>query len=169
MHIRQEDYEHFQDNTIHTDDMIAFLEHLEECDFCLNEFIREEETHAINTPAYLKEQILNRAASPNIQMAKTAAETSAKMQMLYHSLQTAAGVILALLLLFSIGKMDFSSIQIQSNISEFMTTEKDYSPPKNHLMEFTRSIGEGLTGSTQIFSDYLNDFSNKISHGGTTK
>ena len=77
--------------------MIAFLEHLDQCDFCLDQMI-EEEIRNTDQPApdYLAEQILNRAAAPDVQAAKAVRTTSRKMQLFYYGLRTATGMIAAL-------------------------------------------------------------------------
>ena len=41
MHIPQDELQKFQDGTMNTDEMIHFLEHMEQCDFCLDELLRK--------------------------------------------------------------------------------------------------------------------------------
>ena len=42
MHIPQDELQKFQDGTMNTDEMIHFLEHMEQCDFCLDELLQNE-------------------------------------------------------------------------------------------------------------------------------
>ena len=62
----------------------------------------EQENNSTDTaPSYLMEQILDKAGSGEVQLARAANKASRKIQLLHYSLQTAAGVMVALLLLFS--------------------------------------------------------------------
>ena len=95
MHVREKSLNKITDsNTVSTEEMIAFLEHLDQCDFCLDQMI-EEEIRNTDQPApdYLAEQILNRAAAPDVQAAKAVRTTSRKMQLFYYGLRTATGMI----------------------------------------------------------------------------
>ena len=58
MHVREKSLNKITDsNTVSTEEMIAFLEHLDQCDFCLDQMI-EEEIRNTDQPApdYLAEQ-----------------------------------------------------------------------------------------------------------------
>ena len=104
MHVREKSLNKITDSdTVSTEEMIAYLEHLDQCDFCLDQMI-EEEIRNTDQPApdYLAEQILNRAAAPDVQAAKAVRTTSRKMQLFYYGLRTATGMIAALFLLFVI-------------------------------------------------------------------
>ena len=111
MHVREKSLNKITDsNTVSTEEMIAFLEHLDQCDFCLDQMI-EEEIRNTDQPApdYLAEQILNRATAPDVQAAKAVRTTSRKMQLFYYGLRTATGMIAALFLLFVIQQADLST------------------------------------------------------------
>ena len=100
-----------------TDETIMLLEHLSNCDFCLNDLIsKEEQRPTVSAPAYLQEQILRKAASPEIQAQKAVKHTSYRMQMFYCGLRAATGVIVALFLLFTLGSVDFASLNPPQNI-----------------------------------------------------
>ena len=82
MHLDEKKLKKFQNNEMDTNDMLAFLEHLDTCDFCLEQMLDMEDAHpAVSTPIYLKEEILSRAASPEIQAQKALRSTSHKMQL----------------------------------------------------------------------------------------
>lgn len=168
MHIDDKELNNFHNETMDSETLRAFLEHLENCDFCLDQMIHQEEEKCIAAPSYLKEQILNKASSPEVQVAKAASETSRKMQMLYYSLQTAAGVLAALFLLFSIGSIE---LPIPSSHSEYNaqaenTQETTSKQRGNRLYDFTKDIGQTITDNTGFVTDYLNEFSNKLLNGG---
>lgn len=167
MHLNEKDFEKFHNNTIDTRDMIAFLEHLDKCDYCLDEVMHRETQHSgVTTPSYLKEQILSKAGSPEVRTMKAASETSGKMHLLYYSLRTAVGVIAALVLLFTIGNVDFSSFRSQF-LPKTITAENAAETPKNnYLSSFTHDVGQGISNGTQTIISRLNDFSNKLINGG---
>lgn len=83
MHVREKSLNKITDSdTVSTEEMIAFLEHLDQCDFCLDQMIEEEIQNTCQpAPDYLAEQILNRAAAPDVQAAKAVRTTSRKMQL----------------------------------------------------------------------------------------
>lgn len=63
MHIPQDELQKFQDGTMNTDEMIHFLEHMEQCDFCLDELLQNEDAASEYAPSYLQDEILKKAAS----------------------------------------------------------------------------------------------------------
>ncbi|MDO4273799.1 MAG: hypothetical protein Q4D16_09020 [Eubacteriales bacterium] len=166
MHIDKNDFKNFQGNAMDTQDMIAFLEHLDQCSFCLDQFIHEEEeTCSLTTPVYLKEQILAKATSPEVKAAKSASDTSRRMQLFYYSLRTAAGVVAALFLLFSVSQIDFTSIQATPSV-QTEAHQPSARPGSSYVSDFTQGIGKGISDGAKRFTNYLSDFSNKIVNGG---
>lgn len=157
MHIDDKKLNTFQDGTLDSQNMIAFLEHLDHCDFCLNQMIQQEEVPRITAPSYLKEQILSKASSPEVQVVKAASETSRKMQLLYFSLHTAIGVLAALFLLFCIGTTDFSLIKHDHIIQTERNQEITKKWQGNQLYDFTQGIGQGITNNTSSVTHYLNN------------
>ena len=109
MHINSNDLNNFQNEEMNTDEIIAFLEHMNHCDYCLNQLVDEYTDHASSAPAYLKGTIMERVTAPDIQIQKTAADATYKMRFFYEGLRTVVGVVLALVMLFSLGQMDFVS------------------------------------------------------------
>ena len=57
MHIPQDELQKFQDGTMNTDEMIHFLEHMEQCDFCLDELLQNEDAASEYAPSYLQDEI----------------------------------------------------------------------------------------------------------------
>ena len=62
MHIPQDKLQKFQDGAMNTDEMIHFLEHIDQCDFCLEQLLQDEETSSEHAPAYLQDKILKEAS-----------------------------------------------------------------------------------------------------------
>ena len=59
MHINDNDLNDFQRGTMNTNETILFLEHLNQCDYCLEQLIEQSEQETqIAAPAYMKETIL---------------------------------------------------------------------------------------------------------------
>ena len=100
MHINSNDLNNFQNEEMNTDEIIAFLEHMKHCDYCLNQLADEYTDHASSAPAYLKETIMERVTAPDIQIQKTAADATYKMRFFYEGLRTVVGVVLALVMFF---------------------------------------------------------------------
>ena len=158
-------------NTVSTEEMIAFLEHLDQCDFCLDQMI-EEEIRNTDQPApdYLAEQILNRAAAPDVQAAKAVRTTSRKMQLFYYGLRTATGMIAALFLLFVIQQADlstFSGVSIPESGKSAIRTEVSAHPET--LSRLSQNISAELSRSSDKLTGYIRNFSNKILNGGDLK
>ena len=85
------------------------------------------------------------------------------MQLLHYSLQTAAGVIVALLLLFSIPNLDFTSLhQDTSSQTDRILPEHE----NGRLYQFTRELGQNIGDGTSSFIKYVSDFSSKLMNGG---
>ena len=168
MHIQKNEFEAFENNLMNTDEMIAFLEHLDNCNYCLEEMSDHiGDTSCTPAPAYLKNQILTRAAAPDVQTARAASVTSYKVQLFYYSLRTVAGIIGALFVLFGVCQLDFSptytNYEGKTQMSQTIHTEQ---PEENHLYHFSKKVSRNLSDSSQKITDYLSDLSNKIVNGG---
>ena len=94
MHINSNDLNNFQNEEMNTDEIIAFLEHMNHCDYCLNQLVDEYTDHASSAPAYLKGTIMERVTAPDIQIQKTAADATYKMRFFYEGLRTVVGLSL---------------------------------------------------------------------------
>lgn len=168
MHLDEKALEKFQNEEMNARKMTAFLEHIDNCDFCLEKMLEKEDAApTISAPLYLKGEILSRAASPEIQAQKTLRTTSHKMQLFYLGVRTAVGVAAALVLLFTVSsQIDFTSVSLR------IPLQTEASPPtqpvqkKDYLYNFSRGISDGLSYGSQKITDYLNDVSNKLLHGG---
>ena len=55
MHFQDKDFDSFENNTMSTEEMITFLEHLDNCSFCLEQMLHnEEQMESIPAPVYLE-------------------------------------------------------------------------------------------------------------------
>ena len=154
MHINKKDLIEFDNGNMNTQEVIEFLSHLDHCDFCLDQMMEQEDSSTDTAPPYLMEQILNKADSGEVQLARAANKASRKIQLLHYSLQTAAGVMVALLLLFSIPNLDFTSLH------------QDTSSQTDRLYQFTRELGQNIGDGTSSLIKYVSDFSSKLMNGG---
>ena len=112
----------------------------------------------------LTEQIMNKTASSEVQFARAANKASRKVQLLRYSLQTAAGVAAALLLLFSIPSVDFSELR-----ANHYSTQTERTVPErggSQLYDFSRGINQSICDGTSSLAQYISDFSSKIMNGG---
>ena len=75
----------------------------------------------------------------------------------------AAGVMVALLLLFSIPNLDFTSLyQDTSSQTDRILPEHE----NGRLYQFTRELGQNIGDGTGSFIKYISDFSSKLMNGG---
>lgn len=167
MHISEKEKIDFQSGRMSTEETIAFLEHLDECDFCLDQLMQEEELYPAVTPLYLKDQILKTALSPEVQITKAVRTTSKRMQHFYDGLRTAFGVVMALFLLFAVDLADLpQSRNFQSVQAEVQERAAQSRQKGKRLYDLSCKIGEGLSDGTERVTEYLNDFSSKITWNG---
>ena len=163
MHINSNDLNNFQNEKMNTDEIIAFLEHLDHCDYCLDQLIEEHADHASPAPAYLKGTIIKRVASPDIQVRKTAADATHKMRLFYEGLRTVVGIVLALVMLFSLGQINFISPQVPQSTAKSSETRREI---RTSLRNFSDGITDGISDTPQKVVDYINSISNTITNGG---
>ena len=163
MHIPQDELQKFQDGTMNTDEMIHFLEHIDQCDFCLEQLLQDEETSSEHAPAYLQDKILKKAASPEIQASRKIHETAYWMKLLCTGLRTAVGMGVALIMLFSVSQTDFTSLHTSSETKARISSSFDIGFNLNQL---SRKVGSQLSENSQNISDNLSDLTNKIINGG---
>ena len=163
MHIPQDELQKFQDGTMNTDEMIHFLEHMEQCDFCLEQMIQDEETSSEHAPAYLQDEILKKAASPEIQTSRKIHETAYWMKLLCTGLRTAVGMGVALIMLFSVSQSDFTTLRPSRETRTKISSSFNIGSGLNWISE---QVGSHLYEHSQNISDNLSDLTNKIINGG---
>lgn len=164
MHIDKNDLIEFDNGTMSTQQIIELLSHLDHCDSCLDQMIEQESHSSVTVPSYLTEQIMSKTASSEVQFARAVNKASRKVQLLRYSLQTAAGVAAALLLLFSIPSVDFSELR-----SNHYSTQSERTVPErggSQLYDFSRGINQSICDGTSSLAQYISDFSSKIMNGG---
>lgn len=163
MHIHKEELNSFSNETMSTQDMITFLEHIDSCNYCLEQLMQTEQAQA---PSYLKHQTMKKASSPEVQASRAALVASRKMQLFYYSLQTAVGVIAALFLLFGAAHMELPLLHGSPPVYKEFTADRQLPPERNKLYDFVRGIGNGISEGTGALTQYLNDFPNNLLNGG---
>ena len=159
MHIPQDELQKFQDGTMNTDEMIHFLEHMEQCDFCLDELLQNEDAASEYAPSYLQDEILKKAASPEVQASRKIHETAYWMKLLCAGLRTAVGMGVALIMLFSVSQTDFTALHPKVKISSSLGIGSG-------LNQLSMQVGSQLSEHSQKISNNLNDLTNKIINGG---
>lgn len=164
MHIDKNDLIEFDNGTMSTQEIIELLSHLDHCDSCLDQIIEQESHSPVTAPSYLTEQILDKTASSEVQFARAANKASRKVQLLRYSLQTAAGVAAALLLLFSIPNVDFS--ELRSNYYSAQSERTVSERGNSQLYDFSRGVNQSICDGTSSLAQYISDFSSKIMNGG---
>ena len=163
MHIPSDELQKFRDGAMNSDEMIHFLEHMEQCDFCLEQLIQDEETSSEHAPAYLQDEILKKAASPEIQTSRKIHETAYWMKLLCTGLRTAVGMGVALIMLFSVSQTDFTTLHTSPGTKAKISSSFDIG---FNLSQLSRKVGSQLSENSQNISDNLSDLTNKIINGG---
>ena len=80
MHINKKDLIEFDNGNMNTQEVIEFLSHLDHCDFCLDQMMEQEDNSTDTAPSYLMEQILDKADSGEVQLARAANQASRKIR-----------------------------------------------------------------------------------------
>lgn len=163
MHIPQDEFQKFQDGTMNTDEMIRFLEHMNQCDFCLDELLQNEDAASEYAPSYLQDEILKKAASPEVQASRKIHEIAYWMKLLCAGLRTAVGMGVALIMLFSVSQTDFTALHPSPETKVKISSSLDIGSGLNQL---SREVGSQLSEHSQKISNNLNDLTNKIINGG---
>lgn len=183
MHIHKKELEKFQEGAMTSEEMIAFLTQIDSDDLSLDKFLENEEASgSITAPSYLKEQILN----------ENQKYRTPKIQFWQYTLQTAAGVAAALLLLFSISNMDYASVwkarsvsqkqtsmssmseeelnQSQADVAAEIQRQKESENPQDssaarqnkHLSDLTRKIQHNITCTAGSMADCFSSLTSHI-------
>ncbi|MDY5021089.1 MAG: hypothetical protein SPE99_01670 [Blautia sp.] len=144
MHISQDEKEAFRTDNMPLQNTISFLEHLEQCPYCMEQFLQNQAAEETPAPAYLRQQILEKSASPGIRMKRTAYHVSKRMQIALCGIQTAAGVFMALFLLFAMGHTDMDTLS-QKQIQK-----------QQHFSSISRQLNQEFQKKTQEITNYIN-------------
>lgn len=167
MHINNNDLRTFQNQEMNTDELIAFLEHLNTCDYCLEQLADAQSNPSNAAPAYMKEAIMKRATAPDTQMQKATINATHKMHLFYEGLQTVVGVVLALIMLFSLGQITWVTPQIPQSTAKSAEARRDtHKSIRNFSDEITDGIADGFSEGSKKMVDYINFISNTITNGG---
>lgn len=140
MHINRNNLDDFQNDAMDTTHMIAFLEHLDQCDYCLEQLLKyEPEKEPI--PAGMKESILSKANSLEIHTEKAFLEASYRVNSFYKLFRTVVvGTVLSLIMLSG---LTFSSPAIakDKSLSQVPVRKpKRIIPKEKHGIPFTVSL-----------------------------
>ena len=163
MHIPQDELQKFQNGTMDTEEMIPFLEHMEHCDFCLDQLLQDEETDSAPAPSYLQEEIMKKASSPEVTASRKIHETAYWFRLLCAGLRTAVGLGVALGMLFSVSQSDFTTLHPSQETRTKISSSFNIGSGLNWISE---QVGSHLCEHSQKVSDNLNDLTNKIINGG---
>ena len=163
MHINNNDLSTFQNQEMNTDELIAFLEHLDTCDYCLDQLMNDQSNESPAAPAYMKETIMRRATAPDTQVQKATANATYRMRLFYEGLRTVVGVVLALIMLFSLGQINWVTPQIPESKAESAEARRD---ARESFLNFSDGITGGFSDGSKKVVDYINSISNTITNGG---
>lgn len=160
MHLSQKDFMKFQSGSMTTEETIHFLQHLDQCNYCLEQMLQQEipETASI-APAYLKDEILTRAQASNIKIKRVTSRTAHKLKLFHEGIRTVAGVALALVMLFQLGQGIQFTPSTPKPVRSFRETQ-------TVLQSFSCGITDGMASNSQKLIERITFFSNIITNGG---
>lgn len=160
MPVKDNSFRKFLEDDMNSQEILGFLEELanEDSDSSAFNSATDCTEHLIEAPSYLKDQVMLRIQQPDIQAVRSIRQTSKQIQFITYSLRTAAAVLAALLLLFSVGQIDLSSLSLHTSaVSE---REKP---------SITSQLNQGIRDSSNKLATFLNQFSNSWIQGGKSE
>ena len=141
-HISKTDFEAFQCDSMKHDQKVIFLEHVSSCDYCADQFATMMSEVMLEAPKDLKANIIKATKRPEVQLVKTARETSKRMQLFIYSLKVGTATALALLLLmFTMNSMDYMNTRGRPEpTTEEITLSQEGKPPNSLEKTWMKSI-----------------------------
>lgn len=153
MHINEEVFTKFQDNSLSTNELTTMLEHISRCDYCAEELaFSEQQTELLKTPRYLKGQILNRTKDLDIQASIQITKHSKELQLFLYGLRTSIAVICALFIL---------SVGTNPDFLHYVKTRS--------TINITGELTTKLQESSNWMVNSINTLSDKLLNGGIKK
>lgn len=160
MPVKDDSFRKFLEDDMDSQEMLCFLEELanEEPDSSLLNSVTDGNEHLIEAPSYLKDQVMLRIRQPDIQAVRSIRQTSKQIQFITYSLKTAAAVLAALFLLFSVGQIDLSSLSLHTSV----ISEKE-------KPSITSQLNQEIQNGSNKIAAFLNQFSNSWIQGGKSE
>lgn len=171
MHISEETWKAFADNTLPSADYCRLLEHTGRCIWCAERMaqIMEQGPMAILPPAYLKEQIRDRTKQFSVQSAAPVERISGRMRLILYSLKVGGAVVMALLVLFFTGVAQQNN-GVYSDAGLWQEWESDWAETAEESTTnlFLGAVGQAaddVTAQINVFADKLLKW-NVVEDGG---
>lgn len=174
IHLNDELLRKFRDDCLTQEELLQVLTHIAECDYCADNLAAlEEAQNDIAVPMNLKQQILERTQDADVQFAVTAnrtmRKTSKKLQLLLYSAQTAAAVILALLMLMAADKVDLQAqapVQQMEERLEDRNTAYPEEEKDDSRFHKSSSVTSAMRDAGNKAKQYVSDWTNQLLNGG---
>ena len=145
-HVTEEWLNAWRDGLLNHEEEYAMLAHIGCCEYCADRLAQILEEDPIQPPAYLKEEILERSKSPDVQAARTVYQASRQMRLLLYSLKVGLAVATSLFLLFCTSRIDSELLRMEwkqtEPIHSSITEEWDEQSGKvsGYLQQFTERL-----------------------------
>ncbi len=128
-HMTRDWLEAFENGTLERTELEKLLEHVGRCDHCAEAFADFLEEDLLSPPAYLREEILEKSRSPELQVVGKLRQTSRRMRLFLYSLKVGMAVATSVFLVFCTSRiqplaMKISEQEMQSGSEKI--TEKLY-------------------------------------------
>lgn len=148
-HISDDMYLAFQQDKLDQEELLKFLTHISECDYCSENLANFMEADMVPVPPDLKQNLLAASKRVDVQFVKNAKEMTKRMQLFIYSLKVGAATVGAFIVLIL-----FTNLYNTNGLNQIKPDIKKQS----NALSITNMIRE----STNSFSDNLFNFSNEI-------
>lgn len=163
-HITEQDILAFQNQTFRPEEQMDFLSHISSCTHCSDQFASHMNHHLMEAPRRMKETLLAKSQSPEVQLMvkskEVSKEVSKKIELFWYSLKVGAATLGALLLLVT-------TIQLGNHDKttwEYPTKQEYETNDQNDLDDI--SITSKLRDNADKLSTRMQNFTNNILKGG---
>lgn len=153
-HISKETLLAFKQDQLNPQELEQFLEHICTCNFCSEQLADCMLEEMVAAPQDMKANILKTVKTPEVQIIRSAKETSKRIQLLLYSLKVGTATAGALIVLLLV--MNFNHI---NSVPDYQVD-----PPKNSSTkdENTFSLTSAIRDNMDTLNNSMLDFSNTI-------
>lgn len=160
-HISDQDLIAFQNHTFRPEEQMEFLSHISSCTHCSDQLASHMNGQLMEAPRRMKETLLAKAQSPEVQLVVKSKEVSKKIELLWYSLKVGAATVGALLLLAT-------TIQF-GNLGENTwepPIKQEHEIPVEEEQDTDLSFTSKLRDNADKLSNQMQNFTNNILKGG---
>lgn len=170
-HIPEKLWIALQQDTIIPREFEAVLEHAADCRFCAQRLAQtmEYDSAAPKAPAYLAQQIKERAAQLDIRASATLKQTSKRVQLALYSLKISTAVAFSLVMLFAVTNFQNMGLAQMERPETELSQDRHSNEKQGQEREKEKSILDIFNEVSCEATEKLNDFATQLLNGGKRK